>query len=641
MAALESLTRVAGVGRLTERPSEPRSRRKRTVLHPLTGVSILVTAAWVTLFVLRVQAHQPSVDDYAYSGIAYQLLSHQQLGGLISAVYHTGSTSPLVPVLAAPLVHIAGVNGGTAVELPLLLLLVGGAYTLARIWLRPGASAATALVVGLNQAVLGYAVMLNFSVAVTGATLWSLAAYLRSDHLRRLRWSVLFGVAVAALALSRSLAPVYVVPLGAVVLVDLVVDTIRRRSRPWLPVAVAAGLILLLSGPWWMVSGPDALHYLRNAGYQVSSGYTYRGGSLGPSSLLQRGQYTLSDLGWPQSLLLGVAVAICGLLAVFRPRKLRNLGLGVPLAWAVLAFLLLSTSSNAGTGFGLPVLAVVIVVAAACIGQLQWRPMRLMTGAAVALLAVGFGAEVTGAGGNWWFGPPYRTQVLASGGTRQTNVESLTARVDRFVGTSPTLVARDDDLVNVNGLDWLAPGKRTHLLVPPNGTDATPVALRDVRLATFLIAGSTRGPYHQYLDEQAVETAAARDGFRPSQQWNVSPSNDIVIWQRGVHTGRGLTNAPLPLTRVLRPSQGAVLKGAQLLNASASGEFGVTRVEFRLTGGGLHDALVATAEHFEYGWLGAWSTAVVPNGNYTLRSVAYDITGRSGQSAGTVVQVSN
>ena len=144
-----------------------------------------VAVAWVVLFIWRVQAHQPNVDDYLYASTARSLLQ----GDPISAFLHTGQTAPLVPAMAAVGARQWGIYGALSIELPLLLLLVAGSYALARTWLSPRAAMVVALVAGLNTAVLDYAVMLNFAIASTAAVIWCFAAYSRSDHLRNWRWA--------------------------------------------------------------------------------------------------------------------------------------------------------------------------------------------------------------------------------------------------------------------------------------------------------------------------------------------------------------------------------------------------------------------------------------------------------------------
>ena len=97
---------------------------------------------------------------------------------------------------------------------------------------------------------------------------------------------------------------------------------------------------------------------------------------------------------------------------------------------------------------------------------------------------------------------------------------------------------------------------------------------------------------------------------------------------------------PAPTTTVLIPSNGATLSGtAALLDASASAN--VTSVKYELTGGTLTDQVVATATATYYGWLGQWNTTTVPNGTYTLQSVAAYSGGVTGTSPGVTVTVAN
>jgi hypothetical protein len=102
-----------------------------------------------------------------------------------------------------------------------------------------------------------------------------------------------------------------------------------------------------------------------------------------------------------------------------------------------------------------------------------------------------------------------------------------------------------------------------------------------------------------------------------------------------------IVDNPPPTTSVLVPSSGATLTGSQWLDASASGNGAVTKVEFRLTGGALNNALIATATSTIWGWLASWNTTTVPSGTYTMNSVAYYASGNSGFSAGVPITIAN
>jgi hypothetical protein len=95
-------------------------------------------------------------------------------------------------------------------------------------------------------------------------------------------------------------------------------------------------------------------------------------------------------------------------------------------------------------------------------------------------------------------------------------------------------------------------------------------------------------------------------------------------------------------TNVLLPSSGSWVSGSQVaLEAGASDVVGVTKVEFHLTGGSLHNALIATATPSSQGWSASWNSTTVPDGTYTLQSVAYDAAGNQGASTGVTLIVEN
>ena len=99
-----------------------------------------------------------------------------------------------------------------------------------------------------------------------------------------------------------------------------------------------------------------------------------------------------------------------------------------------------------------------------------------------------------------------------------------------------------------------------------------------------------------------------------------------------------MTN-PAPSTTVIAPSGGATVTATQLLDAVASP--GVSQVTYEISGNGLTDSVIGTATPTIYGWLDSWNTATVPNGSYTLQSVASYSGGVTGSSAPVTITVSN
>ncbi len=94
-------------------------------------------------------------------------------------------------------------------------------------------------------------------------------------------------------------------------------------------------------------------------------------------------------------------------------------------------------------------------------------------------------------------------------------------------------------------------------------------------------------------------------------------------------------------TRVLRPKPGAVLSGIETFDAAATSQIGISRVEYRLTGGSFHETPIAAGFQTFFGWVARWNSMSVPDGTYSLQSVAYASDGRVSASAGIVVTVKN
>ena len=101
-----------------------------------------------------------------------------------------------------------------------------------------------------------------------------------------------------------------------------------------------------------------------------------------------------------------------------------------------------------------------------------------------------------------------------------------------------------------------------------------------------------------------------------------------------------VNNAP-PTTIVALPANGATVSGGQWLDASASP--GVTSVNYVISGGpnNLVDAPISGSTSTYVGWLGGWNSTTVPNGTYTIQSVASYAGGVSATSPGVTITVNN
>lgn len=473
-----------------------------------------MVAGWAVLYALRVHDHFANVDDWLYAAQA-SAIRH----GMVSGWRAYPTSSPLVPTLGAPLTALSRHPTVLVLaELPLLLALWYGVLLLADLaGVRRPALAAT--LVALTPAVLGYAVMWHFAVAATAALVWSLVAYLRSDQLRARGWSVVFGVLVGVLSLTRIVAVVYIAALAAVCACDLTLDRgdVRRRAGH-LALAVAAGGAV--AAPWWLVAGRQATHYLRYAGYDTASGFTTNAAL--PVTVWRRVYQTAGETGLVVLVLLGVLLVVA---LARHPRRTTLL----PAAVALLGFALLGTSGNLGTAFALPV-EVVAAVAAATVVRSRRAAVVVVAVAAVSTLGQ-FGALRHPAVGQvplWVETYPARGQAQVALGSRRdiAYLHDLDARVAaRLDGTA--LLVRDDVLLNWNGLAAALPAG-VALRVAPYAATAL-----DLDGVTTVVAGHTPAPYHHGLDPDAVERALRAAGFVPVLRLVLSDVNDVTVWRSG------------------------------------------------------------------------------------------------------------
>ncbi len=600
---------------------------------PIVLALAVVAAVWIVLFVVRVQAQQPNTDDFWYAGISRDILDSSNP---LSTILATGQTSPLVPTLAAPLVAVWGVNGGIALELAILMTLCLGAYTLSRVWADTRTSLVVLLVAGLNTAALSYALMFNFALASSAAMVWCLATYLRSNRLHRWGWSVGFAFCLAALILSRSVAPVYVVPLVLLVVVDLGWGVVKREQKIAMPVPTVCGIVLLVAGPWWLKSGGAVTHYLLHAGYQPSSGYTSSGLVLTPATLWHRVTWELFNLDWIGGVALGAAIAVA---VVAWWCKLRNRqrmpGLWILWIWTILALLILSSSGNLGTAFGLPLITVAIVACGVVLGCAFTRHRMLITVPVLGLLALTSASLFTSALSPWWHAAPYRGDVVSAGGSRDTDVAGLASSIADTIRGQPTVLGLDNPLINANGVLWASrSGSEEGWLRAPFGPQATAFAIDRLKTSRWLVTGSAALSYSS-IEDEPLAAAAVRRGFRPVRLWRLGPSADVVLWRKGAAASPLFRRAPA-VTLVL-PMNDSSVSGDVILLCDAQDLLGVKSQTFTVTGGPgatTHSAVLGAKTLF--GWLGFWPTQGLAPGRYTITCSTTNVGGVTGRASHSV-----
>jgi hypothetical protein len=238
----------------------------------------------------------------------------------------------------------------------------------------------------------------------------------------------------------------------------------------------------------------------------------------------------------------------------------------------------------------------------------------------------------------------------SDGGSTWANETTPTA--NNFLGASCPRVGQCTAVGNSasSGAIIIGQGPITAVLFPSNGATVSGSAFLDasasspVGLAsvTFELTGGT-------LSDQVIS------GSTPTLYgwlggWNTTTVPNGTYALQSVATdvdGVSTTSAPItitvsnppPSTTVLLPSNGSTQSGIKYLDASASAN--VTTVVFEISGGTLTNQVISGSTPTIYGWIGGWNTATVPNGTYTLQSVASYANGASGTSPPITIVISN
>jgi Bacterial Ig-like domain (group 3) len=182
------------------------------------------------------------------------------------------------------------------------------------------------------------------------------------------------------------------------------------------------------------------------------------------------------------------------------------------------------------------------------------------------------------------------------------------------------------------------PAPTTAVLIPSNGATVSGSQLLDASAScnnaqvAFEVTGPAPPPY-RLTDQSVAPVATTPSLYGYLTEWNTAnvPNGTYTLRSSAdCFTGAGLGTSPpititvdnpTPTTSVLIPSSQTTQSGTgALLDASASPNVGA--ITFELSGGTLSDKVVATATPTIYGWLAQWDTTTVPDGTYSLQSVA-------------------
>ena len=505
--------------------------------YSLVASASVVTAVWSGAWFVRNRYSYPNVDDYAYTMVARGIgvpLANGDLLGAVRAVLGTGKNAPLVPAMGAPFADL-GPDFVVLVQFPLLIALTTFVFLIVRRIVGHKRASLAALTTALSAPVLNWSLMVHMALAAAVCALGVVDAYLRSDGFGR-RWpSVWVGIWIGLLALSRSIAPVYVATMCATLLLAVLI--FHRRDIARNSPNVVRGMLsaAAIAAPWYWTSGLAALSWLHSVGYSAGSGFVESG-----SRLRIRFETTRSEMGDALIMLLLLMLAL-GVVERTRGRRAPSENIAretrfVLFVFAGLVMSFLTTTKVAGTAFDLPAVATVIPamflrlpregVTAKIVGY---------TCLFVAGLAVMQACLVSGWEGRLRAAPaPLYAEglVAAIGGPRSSTLARVSDYIAGIVREKDIFITRDDAVLNVQGLRYLKLRNKWGGRV--GFPSYNPASTRERVPANygFVVSGQSCAPYHRNVDREFLESSLEARGWSVVASLKLSGCNDVVLWQR-------------------------------------------------------------------------------------------------------------
>lgn len=505
---------------------------------PIAAVAAAL-ALFVFVFIERSHLHFSNVDEYTYAAQtrAYGHGLTQGVAGLVDAVRGYASYAPLVPVMALPIAAVSeSPHSLILVQLLFLALLAVSCWSILRtVDYANHTAVAVACAITSLPPVLKYAGLYHFAVASTACAALTAAGYLSSERFTRRVPSAVTGIGFGLLAISRTIAIVYVAALAAAIVIDLALAKRLRRDQ-LVNAGVGALIALVLAGPWWALNGRSAINYLAGLGYDPSWGFAPE------VSAVERVRLRTSVTAYQTGSVLAAVTALLAAITLVRVRGTARLRpVGFLCAVSVIGLATLCTSSTGGSGFALPL---VVLMACGVAAGARSLSRITQTGIAVATAALGALSFVLApglieprqiGGDNLWSDPVIvRREIEHALGCdcRLPNLDALNRDIYRVVGGASMLVIREDSLVNFNSLQhWARMNEQETILdSPPYGAELPDRA--ELASAEFVLGGRSPASYHRRMDSRQLPFVLRAAGFRPLLVRQLSPRNELVLWAR-------------------------------------------------------------------------------------------------------------
>jgi hypothetical protein len=329
------------------------------------------------------------VDEAGY--LALGMRESHDLGvgphAFLQSVMHTGVAGPVVPVSTVPfyVVFGNGIGTGWAVMVPYFALLLGASAALARRLMPAWWAALAVLVIGTAPGVTDFTRIYHFAVPAAALLTTGLWFLTKSDGLLLRRWALAAGAMLGLMVLARIMTVAYL-PGVAIALAIQVAAAPEGRRRRLENLVLLAVLGAALAAPWYVLNFDLVRDYLTGGGYGPEAGrygteYSILTFDYWVKELKVIGDYLFAPLllVLTACFAAAAAAALAASRASWRIDIRRAISRDAFLLTVVVVegYLVLSSSANVGTGFPLPWLPALMILALAAAARISAPPARL------------------------------------------------------------------------------------------------------------------------------------------------------------------------------------------------------------------------------------------------------------------------
>jgi 4-amino-4-deoxy-L-arabinose transferase-like glycosyltransferase len=375
----------------------------------LIGVVLLVAGlgAAHVWWIARFRGAFPlDIDESGYLWFSFHLQDVTRADGtaaLWNGFQHEGWVAPLLPMLTT-FVGLLGAGKGIvaslSVQIAFFAVLVLASYGIGSRLHSRAAGALAALVVAGVPSITDFVRTYHLVISSTSMLTFSAFALIASRRFRNRGWAIAWGVGMGLTLLARSMMLAFVPSVAVAGLLIVLVDRVRGRRL----MNFALGLVAFASTSllWYATSWHPILDYLTQFGYgRRSHAYGPRLSPLShdwwlhePTGAVQFSLYLPLTLALLAAFLAAAVGGLARQMTVQRS-SVRDIALRlarsdhlVLVVVVAAGYLALSSSSNDGTGFVVPLLPSLVLLAVAALFTVPWRAVRLVLVAGLALVSV-------------------------------------------------------------------------------------------------------------------------------------------------------------------------------------------------------------------------------------------------------------